>query len=65
ITTVTNSNFVVTQVNTAQLNIQKSASVQQAANVKKTIPTKTLAISNNPFVCFALSNSIVSALNSK
>ncbi|EJQ46403.1 hypothetical protein IEE_01902 [Bacillus cereus BAG5X1-1] len=31
ITTVTNSNFVVTQVNTAQLNIQKSASVQQAA----------------------------------
>ncbi|PGW31322.1 hypothetical protein COE04_26620 [Bacillus cereus] len=31
ITTVTNSNFVVTQVNTAQLNIQKSSSVQQAA----------------------------------
>ncbi len=31
ITTITNSNFVVTQVNTAQLNIQKSASVQQAA----------------------------------
>ena len=30
ITTVTNSNFVVTQVNTAQLNIQKSSSVQQA-----------------------------------
>ncbi|BBK96357.1 DUF11 domain-containing protein [Bacillus anthracis] len=31
ITTVTNSNFVVTQVNTAQLNIQKTSSVQQAA----------------------------------
>lgn len=31
ITTVTNSNFVVTQVNTARLNIQKSSSVQQAA----------------------------------
>ncbi|HDR7793732.1 TPA: DUF11 domain-containing protein [Bacillus luti] len=31
ITTVTNSNFVVTQVNTAQLDIQKSSSVQQAA----------------------------------
>ena len=31
ITTTTTSNFVVTQVNTAQLNIQKSSSVQQAA----------------------------------
>ena len=31
VTTVTNSNFVVTQINTAQLNIQKSSSVQQAA----------------------------------
>ena len=31
ITTTTNSNFVVTQVNTARLTIQKSSSVQQAA----------------------------------
>ncbi|PFF36914.1 hypothetical protein CN327_02455 [Bacillus cereus] len=31
VTTVTDSNFVVTQVNTARLTIQKSSSVQQAA----------------------------------
>ena len=45
ITTVTNSNFVVTQVNTAQLNIQKSSSVQQAALGE--IYTYSVVIRNN------------------
>ncbi|MGH1053339.1 DUF11 domain-containing protein [Bacillus cytotoxicus] len=45
ITTTTDSNFVVTQINLAQLDIQKSASVQQAA-LGETY-TYTVVIRNN------------------